>query len=184
MQKTGFLLIVLSLFISFCNPEKKFDKQIRVLDSLTIELEKSQAVYKTIDTLKLLQKLSEYQKNVAFISSEVKDTINSKDGELINAYRGMSNALMYLLNRNREFLAEIEISKKQLKDLSTDMKNNKIDDLKAFEFYTKEENNAGALIEQITKDVEMAKTEIGRFDSLNGEVKAFIGRYSTEKKQN
>ena len=182
MQKAVFIsCILIGVSFSFCSNEKKFEKQTRILDSLTLELEKGIAVYKTIDTLKLKQKLAEYEKQTKYIAENVKDTISLKDGEVINAYKGSSNAMNYLLLKNKDFITEIELSKQQLKDLSGDIKNNKIEDARAFEYFTQEQVNAGNLLEAINKDISLAKTEINRFDSLNGEIKAFIGRYTVTK---
>ncbi|MFL5753855.1 MAG: hypothetical protein ACJ76F_10650 [Bacteroidia bacterium] len=180
MQKIVLLCVISVLVFSFCSNEKKFEKQTRVLDSLTLELEKGIAVYKTIDTVKLKQKLEEYEKQVKYIAENVKDTISLKDGEVINAYKGLSNAMNYLVTKNRDFITEIELSKQQLKDLSEDIKNNKIEDAKAFEYYTQEQFNAESLLAAMNKDIAIARTEVNRFDSLNGEIKAFIGRYTVK----
>lgn len=181
MQKLFFFIcIAIGLTCSFCSNEKKFAKQTKILDSLTLELEKGIAVYKTIDTLKLRQKLNEYDKQVRFIAENVKDTISLKDGEVINAYKDLSGAMNYLLLKNKEFTAEVELSKQQLKNLSADMKNSKLEDAKAFEYFTQEQVNAENLLEAINRDINLTRTEINRFDSLNGEIKAFIGRYTSK----
>ncbi len=180
MQKafhTGFFLLSILLF-SFCSDNDiKMQKQLQMLDSLKLELEKGMAVYKTIDTSRLLAGIREYDKNVQRIMILVKDTLEKKDGEMLNVYKRLKKPLLYLLDKNDDVLMEMDVSCGQLRDLYDDIQNHAIEDARAFEYYTQEYSNAADLLKQVGRDTEMAKNELLRFDTLNVKIKALIERY-------
>ncbi len=183
MQKTIgiFSALLITLLFSFCDHQKKFEKQIHVLDSLKLELEKGIAVYKTIDTARLSRRINEYEQNFNFILEHVKDTLEKKDGEAVNAYKDLKKPLVYLYSKNKDFIIELETSKNQLRDLADDLKNNKIEEARAFEYFQNEKAYTLDLLKQLDKDMNLSKNEFPRFDSLNIKIKELIERYTNKK---
>ena len=173
--------LVIALFFSFCSERKNFEKEIAVLDSLRLELEKGIAVYKTIDTARLNRRINEYEQNFNLISEQIKDTLEKNDGEALNTYKYLKKPLNYLYTKNKDFIIELETSKNQLRDLAEDLKNHKIEDAKAFEYFHNERSNSIDLLKQVDKDMNLAKNECSRFDSLNVKIKELIERYTNKK---
>ncbi len=169
------LFSTILLFVATsCSNEKKYEKQITVLDSLNSEIEKKLAIFLQIDTIKLDSILTEQQNNLDNVSSLVRDTLQKNEMEILLTYNENMKALQFIKKNSGALIRDAQLNQLQLKNLVNDLKKDVFVEASAFEYYSQEKSEAQKFLTALTENATLYQTEKDRFISLSEKVKSFI----------
>lgn len=190
MDKVILILVAFgfSLLLS-CNTKPDFTSEIKTIDSLESEVNKSLSECKTIDTSWIKPVTETALKNVKLISKVyLPDSIIPEDVEVITYYKGFRKVGLNFTKQRRKLLEGFQKSLVQLKDLKTDAENGalKKEDL---DKYILEESTVTTELIFMFNDLKYSTEEILKhYDSLNPMIEKLIEVYrvkyeNSEKKK-
>jgi len=164
-MKIRIVLIFASLAFFSCKPNP-YKEEVKELDQLISEVEKSSTKLVKIDTTGLAQKWKEYKENVNTITGvykEEKDTIGKELAMILSDYRQLKKPYSEYKNAYSSTMEELKFTKKQLVTLKHDLENNILEQPVAAKMMQSEKMAARKIIEQVE--------QLARTDSVT-EVKA------------
>jgi len=126
MNTRIFLLLALASIAMFSCKPNPYKEEIKELNSLIKEVEKSSTKLVQIDTTGLSQKLKEYKKNVNTITETYQsnnDTIGKELALILSDYRQLKKPYSEFSEAHRAALKELKFTKNQLVTLKHDLEN-------------------------------------------------------------
>ncbi len=127
-MKRLILFLALTGLIISCSPEKKFAKELAVLDQLETGLDSIMQLYATIDYDSLSYMKSTASDFEAFIKANyATDTINQDFANKMTYIKRVRKSLKHMDVNRKSVETESEALKKQFSDLKTDIKNGRFD---------------------------------------------------------
>lgn len=175
------LILGIPFFFAECRTDK-YSKQIQMLDSLQIDLEREQAVFSQADTLKIDSLLGEFKNRMNELESQIKDTLEKKEMNSILEFRDLAEPLLFIRNNSGQIQLEVKTSITQIKKLKEDLLANRIQEAEAFEYFSQEKTYASQLIRALKQNNKIASRNNDRFIALNEQVKSILEKRN--EKQN
>lgn len=177
MKQAFFIFPVLLLFMASCNNHKLYEEQILSLDSTRVELEKQIAVFQSLDTAKMSRYIDTYKQNVSWINENIKDTLEVAYLNALKNYRTVNEPLLFVKENYASIINDAKLSAGQLQKLATDMKNDAIEEARAFEYYTVEKSEAKNIMEALVENHKLATQSSDTFNKYNSEIEKLIAVY-------
>ena len=180
MKFLSFILLNGIFILYSCKDKDRFAGKIKSLDSLQLEIERKITDFSTLDTAKLNASLLEYYSNIKLLSDSLKDTLSMDYLQTLNQYKSCEAPLQFLTENYRSILNESLLSKVQLKKLSTDLKNDAIEDELVFEYYSIEKNEAEKMSAVLSSNFKLAKSTSDTFVKYNKKIQQLIHAIETQ----
>jgi hypothetical protein len=179
MDKIISIIVIVVFTFSSCNTKPDYSSEIKSIDSLETEINKSLTECKNLDTswVNPVTKTSNY--NVKMILQVYNpDSIIQEDVKVITYYKGFRKVGMKFIREREKLIAEFQKTLKQLEDLKTDAENGSLkkEDL---DKYLLEEKTVTTELIYLFNDLKYSSIELKKnFDSLNPMIEKIIEVYS------
>jgi len=168
------LLLCTLLVLVSCKDKDRFAAKIKTLDSLHTELDKKTAVFLSIDSQKINSYLKKQQHNMKLLSDSLKDTLSVNYFVTLTQYKKCEAPLQFLNENYKSILNESLLSKEQLKKLSTDLKNDAMDDEFVYEYFIIEKMEAEKMSISLSANYILAKQTTDTFQKYNEKIEQLI----------
>ncbi len=152
-------------------------QQAASLDSLTVLLFEAEQNLQKIDALVVEQTYSAIQADINFIQKNLKDSVSKSQAQAFSTYAESRKNLKTFKEKRTQLVKEFEITEKQLKNLSADLKKGAIEKNKAAEYFVMEKEQASKLLfdiidlqDRIDKSMSLSNTNKPAVDSLKREI--------------
>lgn len=161
------IILISALFIASCG-QKKFDGEIKMLDSLRKEVVKVKEDFNALDSIKIHEMSMEVPVKLADLKKVyMPDSVDLSISTLINTFNGYrSYSAGFNLQRLR-IKKEIPYCDSQLVHLMTDLRNNSLKTEDASKYVEVERKAATELCKAFTTLKVNSAQKIQSFDSLN-----------------
>lgn len=116
------VIIAFGLLIQSCS---SFKKEVKEVDSLIKILNGTKELILSVDTAEVFPLKREVKKNLQNLQA-YKDTLDRESAFLMSDYHSYRKTLYFISDNYYRFIAEVELSEKQLNDLKKDMNNGAI----------------------------------------------------------
>lgn len=177
MTKNIIFIIICIAFVA-CNQEEQ--KKLKKVEGLESVLEGTQEVLYQVDTARAFQYRRNLMKDVQTVQAHI-DTIGKEKAVYISNYNSLSKAFNRFRKKYPEFQKEIAFSEKQLENLKTDIKNDKIPEGKFSEYYQSEMDAIVQLNSSVERSVNGLKVVLDKYEEMRPEVLEFIKKLDTTK---
>ncbi len=138
-----------ALFLLGCKPTHRYDKNIRELDSLKIVMEQAVINFKEIDSLECYNAVSRQKMYHSFIIERVTDTLSNAEAKALQLFFTTKQPLNDFINKRQYWLNEASNAKKQLSNLTTDLKNDVVEPDDAVDFINREKTTSEKTIDEL-----------------------------------
>lgn len=160
--------IILSVFlfvgINSCKLENPYKKHIKELDSLKIVLDEAILYFSQTDSVMCQQKLKTQQVYSTFITERLKDTVTITEAESIQLFLSLGKPLSQFITYRNKWLNAAKQTSSQLKNLSTDLKNNALEPTEVVEFVGKEKFQAEKTIQELKINSQLIRENLEKYD--------------------
>lgn len=129
MKRELALIILLALMVSGCE-QTHYGKEIATIDSLLVELDTVDLMYRRIDTAGMADMSRKFSENLGFVQQAYinrKDTMSQDVALLMSDYRILKKPAKGFKGKYQKAGQELEFTKNQLADLRHDLQNNLLD---------------------------------------------------------
>ena len=168
---------------SCSNGEKKYEKQLAILDSLSKELDKADSLLNSIDTLKLTIAHKEMLEQMEYLQQNYKDTMETALALFINEYHYVKKPFAVFLTESKKLAKELSYSRGQVKDLSDDLKHDRIEEKKVGEYFAAEVTEISKITGSVNIAVQVVKEYFPKFDEMDPRMKQVVNELK-QKQQN
>lgn len=182
MDKVKYILFIFSFWlVAGCNTKPDFTSEIKAIDSLETEVNKSLAECKIIDTswINPVTRTSNY--NVKMIKQVYNpDTLLAEETSAISYYKGFRKVGMNFKKQRKKLMDGFQKTLLQLKDLKTDAENGALKKEDLDKYILEEEAVTTELI-FLFNDLKYSSKEILKnYDSLNPMIEKIIEVYKVK----
>jgi len=156
--RTAWILVATSIVILSCKPNP-YKEEVKSLEQLITEIEKSSTKLVKIDTAGLSQKWEDYKKNVNTITDTYKengDTIGRELALILSDYRQLKKPYSEFKEAYTSAMNELRFTKNQLVTLKHDLENNILEPPVAKKMVESEKMAAEKIIEHVEQ---LARTD-------------------------
>lgn len=171
------------LAVACTNGEKKYKTQLQQIDSLASTLNSLEKSLLVIDTASIKKEIIDVNTDIAYIQDYFHDTLNQKDALMINDYRLLNNTVSQYFDNYGNYLNEIKIARKQLSDLTHDLKHDLLEDKQVVDFMKEEIDITEKLILNLNERTQDVLGILTTQKNTKPQIKAFIENMKNAKEK-
>lgn len=158
-----FLIPVIVALFTNCSNKNLYEKEIAIVDStkivLQVKLNELLRAEKNIE----VSAFSKFNTYTAFLKSNVKDTLRKHEATAIQLFINSGEVIKQFSASQPELIKQTELSINQLKKLSLDAKEGRLQPNALQSFYATEKSHAEELIEIIEQNIRALNLSINNY---------------------
>ena len=167
------IILLLLVSISPSCTQDDYSAKISTLDSLHNAVDKIEKQIAAIDEHKAKKNYEEIVGKIKSVIHNFNDSLDYKTGALLSEYKNIRKPFNDFNQHKQAFLTELEFSKKQIKNLTSDLKKGLILQEKVQEYYRSELKSANEICFKSELLIDAVSAAFSKFEQINPEVQEF-----------
>lgn len=178
-----YYLIIFAIGASLISCKNSLEKEHRDLEGLRVIISNTEEVLLSIDTNKTFEAVRDIKEELWSFGNKY-DSLDKKAAFKVAEYYGNKKSLYFLYDNYKEFLNEIELSRKQLDALEQDLNNRLITKEQFVGFYQNEQKIILQLNEKINNATKGAVINIDKLINNKTEIMDLLSNFKREVSEN
>ena len=167
------IILLLLVSISPSCTQNDHSAKINTLDSLHNTVNRIEKQIAAIDEHEAKENYEEIVGKIKSFIKNYHDSLDYKTGTLLSEYKNIRKSFNDFNQCKQEFLTELEFSKKQIKNLTSDLKKGLIPPEKVQEYYLAELKSANEICFKAELLIDAVSAAFSKFEQINPEVQEF-----------